>query len=140
VVTLTFGAAVQPLVSQIARYTGGRQAVVGLGIAAAGIAILAVDAQLSSPALAVTAAALLGLGYGICIVAGLVEVQAMADPHSLAGLTGLYYSLTYLGFALPVLLAELAHFASYPYLLGALTAICLGCAAIVARNLSTAQR
>jgi hypothetical protein len=122
VVTLTFGAAVQPLVSQIARHTGGRQAVVGLGVAAVGIAILAVDAQLSSPALAVIAAALLGLGYGICIVAGLVEVQAMADPHSLAGL--------------PVILAELAHFASYQYLLAALTAICLGCAAIVARNLS----
>ena len=63
------------------------------------------------------AAALLGLGYGICIVAGLVEVQAMADPHSLAGLTGIYYSLTYLGFALPVILAELAHLASYQYLL-----------------------
>jgi MFS family permease len=136
VVTLTFGAAVQPLVSQIARYTGGRQAVVGLGVTAIGIAILAVDAQVRSPALAVIAAALLGLGYGICIVAGLVEVQAMADPHSLAGLTGLYYSLTYLGFALPVILAELAHFASYQYLLAALTAICLGCAAIVAGNLS----
>jgi MFS family permease len=139
VVTLTFGAAVQPLVSQIARYTGGRQAVVGLAVAAAGIAILAVDAQLRSPALAVIAAALLGLGYGICIVAGLVEVQAMADPHSLAGLTGIYYSLTYLGFALPVILAELAHVASYQLLLVTLTAICLGCAALVGRNLRSTR-
>ena len=135
VVALTFGAAVQPLVPRIARCTGGRQAVVGLGLAAAGTAILAVDARLTSPALAVLAAALLGIAYGICIVAGLVEVQAMADPHSLAGLTGIYYSLTYLGFALPVILAELAHLASYQYLLAALTAICLACAAIVGRNL-----
>ena len=139
VVALTLGAAVQPLVSQIARYTGGRQAVVGLGVTAAGTAILAADAQLRSPALAVIAAALLGLGYGICIVAGLVEVQAMADPHSLAGLTGIYYSLTYLGFALPVILAELVHFAAYQYLLAALTAICLGCAALVARNLTSTR-
>jgi len=139
VVTLTFGAAVQPLVSQIARYTGGRQAVVGLGVTAAGTAILAIDGQLSSPVLAVIAAALLGLGYGICIVAGLVEVQAMADPHSLAGLTGIYYSLTYLGFALPVILAELAHFASYQYLLAALAVICLGCAALVGRNLKSTR-
>jgi hypothetical protein len=139
VVTLTFGAAVQPFVSQIARYTGGRQGVVGLSISAAGVAILAVDAQLASPALAVIAAALLGIAYGICIVAGLVEVQAMADPHSLAGLTGIYYSLTYLGFALPVILAELAHFAPYAYLLVALTAICLGCAVIVGRNLRSTR-
>ncbi|HSU37739.1 MAG TPA: MFS transporter [Propionibacteriaceae bacterium] len=139
VVTLTFGAAVQPLVPQIARYSGDRQAVVGLGLAAVGIAILAVDARLHSSALAVCAAALLGLGYGICIVAGLVEVQAMADPHSLAGLTGIYYSLTYLGFALPVILAELAHLAPEEYLLAALTAICLGCAALVARNLRSAH-
>ena len=126
VVALTLGAAVQPLVTRIARYTGGRQAVVGLGMAAAGTAVLAVDAQVTSPALAIIAAALLGIAYGICIVAGLIEVQAMADPHSLAGLTGIYYSLTYLGFALPVILAELAHLASYEFLLAALTAICLG--------------
>ena len=96
--------------------------------------------RLTSPALAVVAAALLGIAYGICIVAGLVEVQAMADPHSLAGLTGIYYSLTYLGFALPVILAELAHLASYQYLLAALTAICLGCAVVVGRNLKIPRR
>ena len=81
------------------------------------------------------AAVLLGIAYGICIVAGLVEVQAMADPHSLAGLTGIYYSLTYLGFTLPVILAELAHVAPYGYLLAVLAAICLGCAVIVGHNL-----
>ncbi len=139
VVTLTFGAAVQPLVPRIARYTGGRQAVVGLGLAAAGTAVLAADAKVTSPALAVGVAALLGIAYGICIVAGLVEVQAMADPHSLAGLTGIYYSLTYLGFALPVVLAEFAHLVPYQYLLIALTAICLACAVVVGRNLKSTR-
>ncbi len=135
VVTLAFGAAVQPLVPRIARQTGERQGVVGLLVASAGTAVLAVNAQLGSPALAVAAAVLLGIAYGICIVAGLVEVQAMADPHSLAGLTGIYYSLTYLGFTLPVILAELAHVVPYGYLLAVLAAICLGCAVIVGHNL-----
>jgi hypothetical protein len=140
VVTLTFGAAVQPLVPRIARHTGERQAVVGLLLTTAGTAVLAVNAQLGSPAVAVAAAALLGIAYGICIVAGLVEVQAMADPHSLAGLTGIYYSLTYLGFTLPVILAELVRLAPYQYLLAALTAVCLGCAVIVGHNLRTGHR
>jgi hypothetical protein len=140
VVTLSFGAAVQPLVPRIARHTGERQAVVGLLVATAGTAVLAVDARPGSPALALAAAALLGIAYGICIVAGLVEVQAMADPHSLAGLTGIYYSLTYLGFTLPVILAELARIAPYQYLLAGLTAICLGCAVIVGRNLTSPRR
>ena len=140
VVTLTFGAAVQPLVPHIARHTGDRQAVVGLIATAAGIGVLVVDAQLISPALALLAAALLGIAYGICIVAGLVEVQAMADPHSLAGLTGIYYSLTYLGFVLPVALAELAHLTSYRYLLIGLTAICVVCAVVVGRSLKAPRR
>ena len=139
VVTLTFGAAVQPLVPRIARHTGERQAVVGLGSPPQAPRSWRSTPNSARPALAVAAAALLGIAYGICIVAGLVEVQAMADPHSLAGLTGIYYSLTYLGFALPVILAELAHLASYQYLLAALTAICLGCAVIVGRNLKATR-
>jgi len=136
VVTLAFGAGVQPFVPLIGRLTNGRQAIVGLGMAATATVVLTVDAVIDSPVLAATAAALFGIAYGICIVAGLVEIQAMADPHSLAGLTGIYYSLTYLGFALPVVLAALASFVDYPQLLAGLAAICLICIAIVARNLN----
>ena len=59
----------------------------------------------------------------------------MADPDSLAGLTGLYYSLTYLGFVLPVLLAALAGSVGYPVLLVAVAVLCAGCAALVASGL-----
>jgi MFS family permease len=117
VVTLAFGAAVQPLVPALTRRSGGRPGTVGLLLAVVGTAALAFDARLHAPALALAAAAVLGAAYGICLVAGLVEVQAMADPHSLAGLTGIYYSLTYLGFTLPVILAELASQATYAQLL-----------------------
>ena len=140
VITLVSGAAVQPFVPRIARRTGGRQAVVGLVAAAVATAVLAVDAVLLSPELAAVTAGLFGIAYGICIVSGLVEVQAMADPDSLAGLTGIYYSLTYVGFALPVVLAELARVAPYEILLSGVTVVCLACAAVVARTIRRGQR
>jgi hypothetical protein len=130
VVTLAVGAAVQPFVPAITRASGGRPGSVGLLLAVVGTGALAVDTHLHSPALAIAAAAVLGAAYGICLVAGLVEVQAMADPHSLAGLTGIFYSLTYLGFTLPVILAELTRDATYGQLLVGVAAIGLAGAAL----------
>ena len=132
VVTLGAGAGVQPFTGRIAAATGGRQLQVGMGLALAGTALCAVEAVVRSPALAVVVGALLGLSYGVCLVSGLVEVQRMAGPHDLAGLTGIYYSLTYLGFALPVVLAELSAVTSYAVLLGGVALLCLGCGLTVA--------
>jgi hypothetical protein len=118
------------LVPLIGRRTGGRQGIVGLGAIAVATAVLAADARLLSPTLAMFDAVLFGIGYGICIVSGLVEVQSMAAPESLAGLTGIYYSLTYVGFALPVVLAWLVHYAAYDALLGGVMVLCLICAVL----------
>jgi hypothetical protein len=57
------------------------------------------------------------MGYGLCLVAGLVEVQRLAHPEALAGLTAIYYVLTYLGFAAPYVLALAAGLTSYTTLL-----------------------
>lgn len=77
---------------------------------------------------------LFGVAYGICIVAGLVEVQAMATPATLAALTGVFWSLTYVGFALPVVLAALAGVAGYPALLLTVAALALTSATVAARR------
>jgi MFS family permease len=127
VVALCCGAAVQPFVPRIP----GRPVVVGLCLIAAGAVLLALAP--TTPVTLVTAV-LFGVGYGICIVSGLVEVQAMAEPSSLAGLTGIYYALTYVGFALPVVLAALARAVSYGVLLTAVAVLCVACAALVAGN------
>jgi MFS family permease len=126
VVTLCCGAAVQSKVALIPRAP-----MVALVLIAVGTVILAVHPGVLT---AIGAAVLFGLGYGIAIVSGLIEVQAMAAPESLAGLTGIYYSLTYLGFALPVLLAALAGGVSYPVLLWAVAGVCAACAVIVSRR------
>jgi MFS family permease len=135
VVALGTGALVQPLVVRIAELTGGRQLVLGLGLTFVGVALCAVEAAVLSPALAVVIAIVMGLGYGISIVSGLIEVQRMAGPDDLAGLTGLYCSLTYVGFLLPVALAALAGVASYVALLSVVAVICLACALTAGWNL-----
>lgn len=135
VVALGTGALVQPLVARIAEITGGRQLVLGLGLTFLGVALCAVEAAALSPELAVVIAIVMGLGYGISIVSGLIEVQRMAGPDDLAGLTGIYCSLTYVGFLLPVLLASLAGAASYVALLSVVALVCLACALTAGWNL-----
>jgi hypothetical protein len=81
---------------------------------------------------AIVVGALYGIGFGICMVSGLVEVQALADPDEVAGLTAIYYSLTYIGFVLPFVLAALAPVASYQVSLLGVAVVCLACAAVAA--------
>lgn len=106
--TLGTGVAVQPLARQLAAADPGR-AVTGA-------------AALATPLAVVVAALLLGGAYGLCLVAGLVQTQRTAPPRELAGLTAVYYALTYLGFAAPVALAGLSLLVPYPALLAALAA------------------
>jgi predicted MFS family arabinose efflux permease len=135
VVALGTGALTQPLVGRIAAATGDRQLVLGLGLTCLGVALCAIEAAVLSPALAVVIAVVMGVGYGISIVSGLIEVQRMAGPDDLAGMTGIYCSLTYVGFALPVLLAALAGVASYVALLAIVALVCLACAVTAGWNL-----
>jgi Major Facilitator Superfamily len=135
VVALGTGALTQPLVGRIAAATGDRQLVLGLGLTCLGVVLCAVEAAVLSPALAVVIALVMGVGYGISIVSGLIEVQRMAGPNDLAGMTGIYCSLTYVGFTLPVLLAALAGIASYVALLAIVALVCLACAVTAGWNL-----
>ena len=49
------------------------------------------------------AAMLLGAGYGLLLVGGLTTVEGLAHADDLGTLNAVFYSLTYLGFAAPVL-------------------------------------
>jgi hypothetical protein len=65
----------------------------------------------------VPAAILLGCGYGLCLVSGLLEIQRLASGQDLASLTAVFYALTYIGFAAPIVLAELERLTSATVLL-----------------------
>jgi MFS family permease len=123
-VALGFGYLVQPLARRFDRPPEGsgdsgrsaRSVVIALGVAVAGMVLAAVTAATGSFAVALVAAAVLGSAYGLLMLSGLLEIQRIAGPFDLAGLTGVYYSLTYLGFFVPALLAALEPVIGYPAL------------------------
>jgi hypothetical protein len=130
------GVLVQPLARRLdARGADdNRAATVGLLVLVVGLALGALTAQQDRTWLLVPTAVLLGGAYGLTLVAGLVEIQRLADTRALAGLTAIYYALTYLGFAAPYLLALAAHVVSYALLLAITAALALGTAALVTRR------
>jgi len=129
------GVLIQPLARRLdARTRGNLAATVGLLVLAAGLVLGAVTASQQQTWLLVPCSIVLGSAYGLCLVAGLVEVQRLADQRALAGLTAAYYALTYLGFAAPYLLSLAAHLVSYAVLLTIAAALALSTAALVTRG------
>jgi MFS family permease len=127
VLTLGAGAFVQPLAKRLDSTSTARAIVVAMTLMAVGMAVSTVDTVVRSPWLGLAGAVVLGGAYGIALVSGLLEIQRIARPDDLAGLTGVFYALCYLGFLLPTVLAALAPIASYTVMLGAVTLVVLGC-------------
>jgi len=95
--------------------------------------LAALTAQARQTWLLIPCALVLGAAYGLCLIAGLLEVQQLAGPGSLAALTAVYYALTYLGFGVPYLLALASGLATYPVLLLLTAALALATTAQVQR-------
>ncbi|MFD7922080.1 MFS transporter [Streptomyces sp. NPDC059740] len=139
VLTLGTGAAVQPLAKHLGARSPGRALLLAMGAMTVGMAVCALDAALRSPWLGLVGAVVLGAAYGMAVISGLLEIQRIAPPGALAGLTGVYYALTYCGFLAPTVLAALAGFstaASYPLMLSVVAALALACLLLVARGLA----
>ena len=117
VCTLATGVAVQPVARRLDSVSSARAIVVALGLITVGMLAAALAAQVGTPWLGFVVAVLLGAAYGIAVVSGLLEIQRIATPDDLAGLTGVFYALAYVGFLLPTLLAELTRWFSYPAML-----------------------
>jgi MFS family permease len=105
--TAMAGVLVQPLARRLDRPDRPRLLVAGLSVVTAGLLLEAGVAALRQPLLVLVAAALLGCGYGFCLVFGLAEVQRMARPAELAGMTSVFQAATYVGFAAPYALSTL---------------------------------
>ena len=101
----------------------------GVGAVILGMLAAVLASATLNLALVLLASAMLGCGYGLVLVSGLQEVQRIARPDDLAGLTAVFYSLTYIGFFVPMVLALISEFTTYPWLFasGAVIAtLCLG--------------
>ena len=129
------GVLIQPLGRHLDAQ-GNRGARVGLLVLTAGLILAAVTAHADDIWLLVPCAIALGSAYGLCLVAGLVEIQRLADGHSLAGLTAAYYALTYLGFAAPYVLSMAARVTSYPILIAGTAALALATEWLISHRLT----
>lgn len=114
-----------------------------LSLVVGGLLVAALAAAVVRPSLVVVAALVLGAGYGCCQVYGLSEVQRMARPEHLAGLTAAYQAVSYIGLALPFPLAAAGRLASPGVLLlvvAGLAALTLAWTAPRARPGTSADR
>jgi hypothetical protein len=131
--TLALGVSIQPLARRLDAVDDVRGMLVGLAAVIAGVLLGALAGSSDSWPLVVPAAILLGSGYGLCLVSGLLEIQRLASGEDLASLTAVFYALTYIGFAAPIVLAELERLTSATVLLLCAAAVAASTAVEVAQ-------
>lgn len=130
-IALSAGFAIQPLGKRLDKEGSTRALVIGMIAVAAGMAMAMVASATLSVAIVCVAAVVLGCGYGLVLIAGLQEIQRIAGPNDLAGLTAVFYSLTYLGFFIPMVLAVISQWTTYPWLFAAGVVIALASIIII---------
>jgi hypothetical protein len=136
--TALAGVLIQPVARRLeagSRPQAGAQ--LGLVVVAAGLAFAALAADVRQSWLLFPCAIVLGSAYGLSLVAGLLEVQRLAPPRALAGLTATYYVFTYLGFAAPYVMTLAATTVSYAVLLLIASGLALFTTVLVGREAST---
>ncbi|MDY0113743.1 MAG: MFS transporter [Corynebacterium sp.] len=134
---LLFGFAIQQFGPSIASETSARGSLAAMGIVIVGMGLAVWMSSSPTVLSAVIAALVLGTGYGLAMFTGLNEVQRIAGPRDLAGLTGVFYCLTYIGFAFPAILTELSgaiEWMTYPVMLGGGMVIAVLMSAVIALN------
>ena len=134
---LLFGFGIQQFGPRIASDTSARGSLVAMGIVVVGMGLAMWMSASPTIFSAVIAALVLGMGYGLAMFTGLNEVQRIAGPRDLAGLTGIFYCLTYIGFAFPAILTKLSEsieWTTYPVMLGGGMVIAVAMAAVIAAN------
>lgn len=126
-VSLGLGFFAQQIVSRFAGRWCFPARPVGVGLFVLGAAMGIVATVNASVVLVVLAAIVLGLGYGLTLVGCLQDCDRLAGPGQLGQMTGIVYTLGYLGFGLPMVLAWIQETfgTSYPLMLTWIAGIAL---------------
>ncbi|MEY9908004.1 MFS family permease [Catenulispora sp. MAP12-49] len=144
-VTAMSGVLIQPFARRVAASPAGqdraRPRLLTLGVALVTVGTLA-DAGVAAlsglgawqAVLTLVAAVVMGFGYGVLLVFGLAEVQRLAPPEDLAGMTAVFQAFTYLGFAAPYLLSALKNVAAPSTLLLVVAALGVLTMVVTLRN------
>lgn len=132
--TLGSGVAVQPIARRLDSTRSARAILVALGLSVAGLLLALICGLFQTPWLALLACCCLGGGYGLMMVAGLLETQRLSTPQRLGTATGKFYMLAYAGFLAPTLLAYLGQWFGLMELLITVTVLALLCLVVIALN------
>jgi MFS family permease len=119
-VTLGVGFVTQQFAGRMHRTRSSHGLRVAMALTFATLVMAVVCAVTVSVWFSVITAAVAGIAYGCLLQGGLREVQDIARADDLAGLTGVYYSVSYLGFFLPMLLSMVSSWLPYAWSLGVL--------------------
>ncbi|MFA5607806.1 MAG: MFS transporter [Leucobacter sp.] len=98
---VTLGTGVTMQLIARARAFGPKAGVVGALLAALGFVTLALFGTPVTPGVAFVASVLFGVAYGLCLRAGLIDIERFAPAHRRGLAGGIFYVVAYLGFALP---------------------------------------
>lgn len=110
--TMGSGVVIQQLAGRIRVTSFHSMALAAVGMALC-LAVLAAAHHGWAVFLLPIAAIIMGSSYGIGMLSGLAETQAIADAEELGAATGVFYSLTYLGFFAPFILSLLGPAVGY---------------------------
>ncbi|GAB2906575.1 MFS transporter [Rhodococcus aerolatus] len=123
VCALGAGVLVQRVAHRLDRPHDARAALVALAVVCGGLVAAVLAAVLVSPWVALGAATVLGAGYGLALLAGLLELRRAVAPAALARVTGWYYALAYVGFLLPAVMALASGAVGYVAMLAILVGV-----------------
>ncbi len=116
---LAFGFGAQQIAHRIIQPHNARGQQAALLLVIIGMLIAAWTAATTSVIGVILVGAVLGPAYGLALITGLTEVQRIAGPNDLGGLTAVFYVFTYVGFFFPMILTRASSWFSYPVMLGA---------------------
>jgi MFS family permease len=122
-VTLWSASLVQPIAKKLDTPDSGRGLTLGLSVIATGLFITYVSVHFGSLLIGLLTSVILGAGMGISLLSGLLEIQRIANPRDLTGLTGIFYCFAYAGFLAPFLMAPFARFVSIDVILLSVAAL-----------------
>lgn len=117
-----------------ARRWGPRAGTAGAVLAALGYALTAAAPATMTSAFGLPLFLILGCASGLCLRAGLVDLEATAPQRIRGGLTGIFYVVTYIGFGLPLILTTVGAVVSTT-ILAVMAVLALGTAVIRAVRL-----
>ncbi|MFE7407331.1 MFS transporter [Isoptericola sp. NPDC057559] len=107
VVALGVAAVVQPAAKRLDAVDSARGLTVAVGLLTVAVACVGLTVTTGGPWWGVGAAVVAGAGMGIGLSSALLEVQRIAGPRHLAGLTGVFYAVAYAGFLTPAVMAAI---------------------------------